>query len=159
MCLKATRGLFILFSCGKIINNETIRENLPCSSCSFQWKSFCWSVGCCCCCCCWNCCCSCTKLYPTWFNPFLLYLTNRLALCLNLLSQQQRHRNANMEGLSTFPGAGGLRNPFSSCFLHSAGDTERVMGLTNRGHTWTLFIQFDIHCFVSNNFFSVVFCS
>ncbi len=138
-----------------------MRESLPCSSCSVQWKSFCWSVSCCCGC--WNCCCSCscTKLSPTWFNPFFLYLAHRLALCPKALSQQRCHRNAqNMEGLSTFPGADGLRNAFSGRFSYSTGGvTVRVKGLTIGGHTLTLFIHCDSHGSSAAAFFPVVFCS
>lgn len=91
--------------------------------------------------------CSCTKLYPTWLNPFLLYLNHRLAFCLNPLSQQQRHRNAqNMEGLSTFPWASGLRNPLSGRFSTSAGVKERVKRLTIEGRTLTLLLTLRFCC-------------
>lgn len=44
---------------------------------------------------------------------FYTWLTDR-RFCVNPLSQQQRHRNAqNMEGAPTIPAAGRLRNPFS----------------------------------------------
>lgn len=70
-----------------------------------------WSAAACKCCCC----CFCTKLYHTWFNPFLLYLSNMPAFFVpEALSQQQSCRNAkNMKGLSTFPWAGGFSSHFS----------------------------------------------
>lgn len=73
--------------------------------CVGQWSA----VACKCCCCC-----LCTKLCHTWFNPFLLYLTNMPASFVPKgLSRQHSHRNAeNMAGLFTFPWAGGFQWPF-----------------------------------------------